>query len=410
MSDNKSYADSGILNYDRAYHFIKKIIKEVLWSTDSPTQSVPAGKVLSENNPADSQGKINLQNFDDTTTKMTKPASYHFISVPTVQEYVPIFNDKGSKTSYYGHPLPIFDSLQNNSKVVPTSTDRFIPDLTKNPIQITPGDVVVQGRYGNNLMFSDMKGYPTFRLVNSMRSRENLDRAEFNRFTPEYENQISEDVSMPIFYNPNVDGSSFYMLTGGTPPGVDLDSETVLAKTKRFTKYKNKVLAQTFRDNHLGVSEKLFMSSDSIMFYTKGLNHNSGHDISMLSSGNIFLNSFRNVFITTPDVTYHDREEEIPEGRISLGSHRDPGTSPNAIVQPVVRGLNYQETIEDILDTLKFITDNFKNLADGGVAVDKDGSAITGDAQQPIINLLNDKIDGIKTKLTNDLSKKVFTT
>lgn len=409
MSDNKSYADSGILNYDRAYHFIKKIVNDVIDSLGNSIQSVPAGKVLSENKPGDSQSGISIQNFDETTTKTAKPASYHFISVPTVQEYVPIFNDKGSNT-YYGNPLPIFDSLQNNSKAIPTSTDRFIPDLTKNPIQITPGDVVVQGRYGNNLMFSDMKGYPTFRLVNSMRSRENLDRVEFNRFTPEYENQISEDVSMPIFYNPNVDGSSFYMLTGGTPPGVDLDSETVLAKTKRFTKYKNKVLAQTFRDNQIGVSEKLFMSSDSIMFYTKGLNRNAGHDISMLSSGNIFLNSFRNVFITTPDVTYHDTEEEIPEGRISLGSHRDPGTSPNAIVQPVVRGLNYQETIEDILDTLKFITDNFKNLADGGVAVDKDGSAITGDAQQPIINLLNDKIDGIKKKLINDLSKKVFTT
>ena len=408
MSDNKSYADSGILNYDRAYHFIKKIVKDVLGSSSSAIQSVPAGKVLSENEPGDSQSGITIQNFDENTTKTAKPSSYHFISVPTIQEYVPIFNDKSSN-SYYGNPLPIFDSLQNNSKVIPRSSDRFIPDLSKNPIQITPGDVVVQGRYGNNLMFSDMKGYPTFRLVNSMRSREPSDRVRFNRFTPERERTVSEDVSMPVFYNPNIDGSSIYMLAGGTPPGVDLESETVLAKKKHFIKYKNRVLSQTFRDNDMRNSEQIFMSSDSLTLYTKGLNNNDGHDISMLSSGNIFLNSFRNVFITTPDVTYHDREEEIPEGRISLGSHRDPGTSPNAIVQPIVRGLNYQETIEEILDTLKFITDNFKNLADGGVAVDKDGSAITGDAQQPIINLLNDKIDGIKKKLVNDLSKKVFT-
>ena len=408
MSDNKSYADSGILNYDRAYHFIKKVVGDLLNSAGSVIQSVPAGKVLSENDPADSQSTLSILNYDETTTKTAKPSSYHFISVPTIQEYVPIFNDKGSNP-YYGHPLPIFDSLQNNSKVIPHSSDRFIPDLTKNPIQITPGDVVVQGRYGNNLMFSDMKGYPTFRLVNSMRSREDEDKLHFNKNTPIKENRLQEDVSMPIFYNPNIDGSSIYMLTQ-TPPGVDLESETTLAKKKHLTQYKDKVLPQTFKHNDYRAAEKIFMSSDSLMFYTKGLNHNVGHDISMLSSGNIFLNSFRNVFITTPEVTYKDDDEKIPEGRISLGSHRDPGTSPNSKVQPVVRGLNYRETIEDVLDTLKFITDNFENLADGGVAVDKDGSAVTGDAQKPIINLLNDKIDSIRKKLYNDLSKKVFTT
>ena len=269
--------------------------------------------------------------------------------------------------------------------------------------------MVVQGRYGNNLMFSDMKGYPTFRLVNSMRSREDDDKMQFNRTTPKREEKLQEDVSMPIFYNPNIDGSSIYMLTQ-TPPGIDLQSETVLAKKKHLTEYKDKVLAQTFRESDFRASERIFMSSDSLMFYTKGLNRNAGHDISMLSSGNIFLNSFRNVFITTPEVTYIDRDEKIPEGRISLGSHRDPGDTPNSKVQPIVRGLNYKETMEDVLDTLKFITDNFKNLADGGVAVDKDGSAITGDAQQPIINLLNSKIDSIRKKLYNDLSKKVFTT
>lgn len=406
MSDNKSYADSGILNYDRAYHFIKKIVSDMMSSGD--INKVPSGKVLSENDPADSQGEISIQNFDETTIQSAKPSSYHFLSVPTVQEYVPIFNDKGSNP-YYGNPLPIFDSLQNNSKVIPTSTNRFIPDLSKNPIQITPGDVLVQGRYGHNLMFSDMKGYPTFRLTNSMRSRESDDRLQFNRLTPERETNVDSDVSVPIFYNPNIDGSSFYMLTE-TPPGVDLDSETVLAKKKHFTEYKNKVLAQTFRHNDIRASEKLFMSSDSLMFYTKGLNHNEGHDISMLSSGNIFLNSFRNVFITTPEVTYKDDDEQLPEGRISLGSQKDPGDTPNSKVQPVVRGLNYQETIEDVLDTLRFITENLNSLASGGVAVDKDGSAVAGDAQRPVINILNDKIDAIQKKLNNDLSKKVFTT
>ena len=152
------------------------------------------------------------------------------------------------------------------------------------------------------------------------------------------------------------------------------------------------------------------MSSDSLMFYTKGLNDNKGHDISMLSSGNVFINSFRNVFITTPEVVYPFEDKEIPEGRISLGSQRDPGDTPNSKVQPVVRGLNYKETIEDVLELLEFVVENFKNLSEGGMAVDKDGSSITGEAQAPVIKILNDKIKSVKNKLDEDLSKKVFTT
>ena len=75
-----------------------------------------------------------------------------------------------------------------------------------------------------------------------------------------------------------------------------------------------------------------------------------------------------------------------------------------------MRGLNYQETITDILDVLKFVSENFKSLSEGGIAVDEDGSSVAGEAQAPVIELLNDKIDSIKGKLNKDLSKKVFTT
>tara|TARA_R100000008_G_scaffold79938_1_gene61985 strand:+ start:365 stop:1588 length:1224 start_codon:yes stop_codon:yes gene_type:complete len=407
MSTNKSYKDSGILNFDRAYHFVKNEIASLKNSIQNIKPKVPFGKVKSENKPEDAQSIVSVQNLEENTNKPAKPSSFHFISVPTAGEFVPIYNYKDD--IFYGNSLPIFDSLVNNAKVLPKGSKRFKPDFSINPLQVTPGDVVVQGRYGHGMMFSDAKGQPTFRIGNSFRSRPKEDVDQFLSDTPVLQKKIRSDVSMPIFYNPNIDGSSFYMLKR-IPAGVDLDSETVLAKKKHYTDYKDNVLRQTFNDWDGRSDSKIFMSSDSLLFYTKGLNNNSGHDISMLSSGNIFLNSFRNVFITTPEITYKDNDVNIPEGRISLGSHRDPGTSPNSVVQPVVRGLNYQETISDILDTLKFITENFKNLADGGVAVDKDGSAVTGDAQAPIINLLNDKIDSIQDKLNNDLSKKVFTT
>lgn len=405
MATNKSYGDSGILNYNRAYHFIKKVVRE---STNSIGNFlIPHGKVVAENNPGNSQSVISVQNFKDKSTKEMKPASFHFLSVPTDQEFVPIFNHKDDQ--FYGHSLPIYDSLANNAKVTPKGTRAFKANFGINPIQITPGDVVVQGRYGHSLMFSDMKGQATFRLANSMRSRNDDDIDTFNAEVPKLESEIRKDGSYPIFYNPNIDGSSFYMLKR-TPPGVDLESELILAKKKHYRKYKENVLFQTFRDNHPGAEEKLFMSSDSLMFYTKGLNDNKGHDISMLSSGNVFINSFRNVFITTPEVVYPFEDKEIPEGRISLGSQRDPGDTPNSKVQPVVRGLNYKETIEDVLELLEFVVENFKNLSEGGMAVDKDGSSITGEAQAPVITILNDKIKSVKNKLDEDLSKKVFTT
>jgi hypothetical protein len=406
MSDNKSYRDGGILNFDRGYHFVKKLVKETVTDLIPKSQTVPYGKVKSENKPNDAQSTVSIHNIPENTTKQAKPSSFHFISVPVEGEYVSIYNHKDD--IFYGNSLPIFDSLVNNAKVLPKSSKRFKPDFSINPLQVTPGDVVVQGRYGHGMMFSDAKGQPTFRIGNSFRSRPKIDIDQFNSSTPVLQKKIRTDVSYPIFYNPNLDGSSFYMLKR-IPVGVDLDSEAVLANKKHYTDYKDNTLRQTFNDSDNRSDEKIFMSSDSLLFYTKGLNNNVGHDISMLSSGNIFLNSFKNVFITTPEVTYKDNDKDIPEGRISLGSHRDPGTMANSKVQPVVRGLNYQETITDILDTLKFITENFKNLADGGVAVDKDGSAVTGDAQTPIINLLNDKINSIQDKLNNDLSKKVFT-
>ena len=88
----------------------------------------------------------------------------------------------------------------------------------------------------------------------------------------------------------------------------------MLSKSSTQIKYKDEVLRQTFRPHSL-VSNKIIMSSDSMYFYTKGLNSvdKSTHDISMLSSGNVLINSFRNIIITTPKV---NKSENM--GRIKI--------------------------------------------------------------------------------------------
>ena len=124
-----------------------------------------------------------------------------------------------------------------------------------------------------------------------------------NRSKDENEYLIQKSDTMSVFHDPNIDGSSFYMLSGKvgtTNPGIDIDTEVVLSKSSTQIKYKDEVLRQTFRPDSL-VSNKIIMSSDSMYFCIKGLNSvdKSTHDISMLSSGNVLINSFRNIIITT---------------------------------------------------------------------------------------------------------------
>jgi hypothetical protein len=415
----------GLLNFSKAYHYIRQEIREAIDSIQD-TFKVPTAQVTGVVDPGDNQQSISA--FKDTSHfDELKPSSMHFISSPLEKEVVPVFQYDDS--NFYGPPLPIYDSLVNTSQIEPKSTSDHSPNFTIPPTQVTPGDVVVQGRYSHALVLSDNYGKPTLRIANNFRSRGGDDMEELSKNdNVDLDKVQAADPTEPNFFDPNVDGSSIYFLPS-VSPGLKLKEESVLNNDQRIINYVNEItqnVGGTFKQELIDVPNKMLITSDNIMIYTKGANH-SNRNISMLSSGHLNLNSMKNIFITTPKV------KDGNEGVIKIGNAKNRGTLPNAPMQPAVRGLNYLQTMiglpdgekvttSSVLGMLKSLADAIEALADGGLSVDSNGQTISGDAvAQSITNTLKDDIESLRKKIqgelkgeagkeiwTGDVSRKVF--
>lgn len=400
---------SGLPNLNQIYHFIKSKLQD-----DGESENkVPEARVVSETKTMDAENKIQLDELGSKRRRTMKPHSMHFLSLPVQYEYTPMYEVDGQK--FYGHPLPIYDSLANHSKSIPNRTSAFAPNSSVKTFATNPGDVAVQGRYGQiiHLTKHTITDKPQLRITNGPQMRPNKDIKKFmaNR-SKDSENEYliqKTDTTVPVFHDPNIDGSSFYMLSGkagATNPGIDIDTETILSKSPTQIKYKDEVLRQTFRPHSL-VSNKIIMSSDSMYFYTKGLNSTDTgtHDISMLSSGNVLINSFRNIIITTPKV---NKGENI--GRIQLGNNRspDPKGNPLSPMQPLVKGYDYNHTMAEVIDTLNMVHRMFNVLKEGGLSSDSDGQ-VKATGLNRLVKSLKRKITSLETTLKYDLSEKVFT-
>ena len=261
----------GLLNPFKAYHFIKKLVDEAIGRLDI-SNNVPVAKVMGENNPSNNQVEVTLHGDGTNQVKSMKPTSMHFVSVPVSKEISPVFTYED--TDFYGPPLPIYDSLVNTAQVIPYESNEFKPNLSISPIQLTPGDVAVQGRYGHAMVLSDAKsmGKPTIRIGNSFRSRDAEDVKEFERstggFGEELEKESRKDSTLPIFFNLNLDGSSLYFLKN-TTPDINLDIETKLSGNQSLVDYNKRVLSPyrggTFQQESDFVSERMVLASDSIL-------------------------------------------------------------------------------------------------------------------------------------------------
>jgi len=423
----------GLLNFSKAYHYIQQEVADAVKKITIAFR-IPTAKVIGKNNPGDNQTSITA--FTDNSTMIDmKPASMHFISAPVEKEITPVFSWK--KFKFYGNPLPIYDSLANTAQIIPITTEEWNPNFGVSPIQITPGDVAVQGRYGHAMVFSDNYSRPTLRIGNAFRSRDSADVEQFypEGFESDLETAQRSDSTIPTFFDPNIDGSSIYFLKN-TAPGIDLNTEMILSGNDALVKYNKNVLTPVqggmFKEEISGVNERMLISSDSIYIYTKGANHNN-HNISVLSSGQLTLNSMKNVFITTPEV-----DDDKVSGLIYIGNNKNRGLLPNSKMQPAVRGLNYLQTMVgiakasdgpevkigpmSILGLIDSLVDSIDKLAGGGLSVDGDGVSNSGAAvKDNITNEIRENINSLKKKIvgtmiedenikvwTGDVSKKVF--
>ena len=416
----------GLLNFSKAYHYIRQEIKDAIDSIQDNFK-IPTAQVVGTAEPSDNQQTVSAFR-DSSHMDNMKPSSMHFISSPLQKEVVPVFSYDDS--NFYGPPLPIYDSLVNTSQLVPEPSSEHKPDFTIPPTQVTPGDVVVQGRYSHAIVLSDNYSKPTLRIANNFRSR-GEDIKELSKDENEdLDNKQASNPTEPNFFDPNIDGSSIYFLPS-ISPGLKLQQEALLNQDQRIINYVNEITQKvggTFKQELIDVPNKMLITSDNIMIYTKGANH-SNRNISMLSSGHLNLNSMKNIFITTPKV----KDGKYPEGVIKIGNAKNRGTLPNAPMQPAVRGLNYLQTMiglpdgekvttSSVLGMLKSLADAIEALADGGLSVDSNGQTISGDAvAQSITNTLKDDIESLRKKIqgelkgeagkeiwTGDVSRKVF--
>ena len=430
----------GLLNPFKAYHFIKKLVDEAVGRLEI-SKNVPVAKVVGENNPADNQVNVSFHGDGTNQVKDMKPASMHFVSVPVTKEITPVFNY--DDTDFYGPPLPIYDSLVNQSQLTPYESSEFKPNFSISPIQLTPGDVAVQGRYGHAIVFSDAKGIgkPTIRIGNSFRSRDVADVKKFESSQGEFGEQIEKesrrDSTMPIFFNPNIDGSSLYFLKNSSP-GIDISIETELSGNQALVNYDKNVLSPTkggmFQQKSPFVSERMVLASDSIFIYTKGANK-IDRNISVLSSGQLTLNSMKNIFITTPDV---DVDEGI--GRIYIGNNSNPSRLTKGNMQPAVRGLEYLNTMvglpgefelaiggnkissTSVLGIIRSLAIAVGKLANGGISIDRNGTSFSEDFEKDILRNILDDLDNLSGQIigkeidigdgntiyTGDVSRKVY--
>ena len=198
----------GLLNFSKAYHYIRQEIKDAIDSIQDNFK-IPTAQVVGTAEPSDNQQTVSAFR-DSSHMDNMKPSSMHFISSPLEKEVVPVFSYDDS--NFYGPPLPIYDSLVNTSQLVPEPSSEHKPDFTIPPTQVTPGDVVVQGRYSHAIVLSDNYSKPTLRIANNFRSR-GEDIKELSKDENEdLDNKQASNPTEPNFFDPNIDGSSIYFL------------------------------------------------------------------------------------------------------------------------------------------------------------------------------------------------------
>lgn len=396
MSQIYDRTQGGLTNLSDVYHLIKKEIGNL----GKKMFKVPYAEVLNEGE-ADHYN-VTMQNVNDgKSTPLAYPSSHYFIARPTQYEMVPVFSYL--KQDFYGHPLPIHRSEKNHAKSRLVNTDKFSMNINVRKLQIAPGDVVVQGRYDHAMTFGkrQFKDNPQIRIGNDIFGRE----AKEGFITEAEHKRTKDDLNYPIFYNPNIDGSSIHILNGANP-GIELDVEIELSGKKSHKRFYDRSLRYTFQTERNDSENKVLIASDHLIFYTKGLDNPIGHDINMLASGNVSINSFRNIILATPS-REEDGETEI--GTIRLGNGEEPTGLPLSTMQPVVKGVDFLEAMKEVVSIFNYIRSQFKSLANGGIGVDRRGVGHAYSLKGAPIKLLERKIETLEKRISETLSDKVFT-
>ena len=321
-------------------------------------------RLNTENQPIDSlkQG-FALESGGGTTQAL--PISQHFLSMPDAVEKVPLYHV--SDVTYFGNPISIYNT-PNTGQLNLTSNQRA--DFKIRSVDVKPGDVAVQGRYGHAMKFTqDIDERPQVLITNGFHTRPG-----FEKFIDPRRAAADKKIRIGYSSDMNVNGSSIFMTRGTFPTEFRLGTEVDLRKESSKTAdaikdlYENRIMAKGKElymkptSNKIGVQPKftdnnMLLASENIHIHTPNFKKNG--EIKMLSSGHMNLTSFSNIKLTVanPDKLSAD-DRDI--GRIYLG---DPFS-----VNPAVKGNEYTDTIMELISLMSGLTNAVKSLSGKGEA------------------------------------------
>ena len=396
----------GFIRAGHADALINKKIRDNIPSRDIEfgTSGEKQNRLATENQPVDKlkQG-FELESGGGSTYAL--PISQHFLSVPDSVEKVPLYHV--GESIYYGNPISLYNT-PNTGQLSLTANERA--NLTIRSVDVKPGDVAVQGRYGQAIKLSqDIDERPQILITNGFHTRPG-----FEKFIDPKRAAADKRVRIGYSSDMNVNGSSLFMSRGTFPTDFKLGTEITIRKEGSKNAdaiqdlYENRVMAKGKElymrpaPNKIGVQPKftdnnLLIASENVHIHTPNFKKNG--EIKMLSSGHMNLTSFSNIKLTVanPDKL---KPSDRDMGRIYLG---DPFS-----VNPAVKGNEYTDTIMEILSLMNGLTNAMKSLSGKGEA----GTAeVSFKHLESALEVITSSLSNLKTKVgtgKKDLSTSVF--
>ena len=78
-------------------------------------------------------------------------------------------------------------------------------------------------------------------------------------------------------------------------------------------------------------------------------------------------------------------------------------------MQPIVKGVDFQEAMVEVVSLFNFVRSQFKSLANGGIGVDRHGVGHANSLKGAPIKVMDMKIKSLEKLLSRTLSDKVYT-
>lgn len=323
--------------------------------------------------------KIDSDGSEDQTSELlfAYQGNVNYRQVPLVGEIVAITTgptvdggqgiSQGAPKHYWTHIIPVWNHPNDNVSSVPSYQDQAYGDqFTEtgdiNPLQTAPGDVIVEGRYGNSIRFGGTTLLDS-EVITEDTNNKAIIQASAGRERGDGDSTTLEDI--------NNDAASIYMVEDHVVPLTQANYKT-----------------SGYVDGDQPDEADVYQGSQVII--------NSGRLFFNAKDESILLSSTETIGLNSPKVAIDGGDYVgLDAAKIYLG------VAAQEEEQPVLKGTISTEFLDDFLSQFEQVVKGMATLPPAPPAAVAKLIAL-GNAIQPVIPVL-------KNRLPNLHSKKVFT-